>query len=88
MTLLIVGLCRALKSGSASDWLSYKTLCNKVNVMLQSAKAAYFQDVSSSLKISQANFESIFNPCPGVLSLHVKLKFQLRLMLSMIIFVN
>ena len=38
------------------------------------------------LRVSQANFGSIFNLCPGTLSLHVKFKFQLWLMLLMIIF--
>ena len=40
---------RALKSGSTSDWASYRRLCNKVNTMLLSAKAEYFSNIVSSL---------------------------------------
>ena len=47
---------RALKSGSASDWSSYRALRNKVNAMLKSAKAAYFYDLSSSLKSKPGKF--------------------------------
>ena len=47
---------RALKSGSASDWSSYRALHNKVNAMLKSAKAAYFYDLSSSLKSKSGKF--------------------------------
>ena len=35
---------KALKSGSASDWSSYRQLRNKVNAMLRSVKAEYFQE--------------------------------------------
>ena len=47
---------QTLKSGSASDWLSYRTLCNRVNSMLRSAKAAYFSDLASSLKSKPSKF--------------------------------
>ena len=47
---------RALKSGSASDWLSYRHLRNKVNSMLRSAKAAYFDELASSLKSKPGKF--------------------------------
>ena len=47
---------RALRSGSASDWSSYRALRNKVNAMLKSAKAAYFYDLSSSLKSKPSTF--------------------------------
>ena len=46
----------ALKSGSTSDWLTYKTLRNKVNAMLRSAKAAYFHDLASSLRSKSGKF--------------------------------
>ena len=46
----------ALKSGSASDRLSYRTLRNKVNSMLRSAKAAYFEDLVSSFKSKSSKF--------------------------------
>ena len=39
---------RALKSGSTSDWASYRKLRNKANTMLGSAKAEYFSDLASS----------------------------------------
>ena len=36
--------CKALKSGSSLDWLSYRSLKNKATSMLWSAKAAYFSN--------------------------------------------
>ena len=45
-----VAHCKALKSGSASDWSSYRKLRNKVNAMLRSAKAEYFQNLSFKSK--------------------------------------
>ncbi|MCY3928858.1 MAG: hypothetical protein OXG81_11355 [Acidobacteria bacterium] len=45
-----------MKSGSASDWLSYRHLRNKVNSMLRSAKAAYFDELGSSLKSKPGKF--------------------------------
>ena len=47
---------KALKSGSVSDWASYRVLRNKVNTMLQSAKAKYYSDLASSLKSKPAKF--------------------------------
>ena len=47
---------RALKSGAVSDWSAYRTLRNKVNIMLRSAKAAYFRDLTSSLKSKPGKF--------------------------------
>jgi len=51
---------RALKSGSASDWSSYRTLRNRVNSMLRSTKAAYFGDLASSLKSKLSKFWRYF----------------------------
>ena len=47
---------KALKSGSLSDWSSYKSLRNRVNSMLRSAKAKYFENLSSSLKSTPTKF--------------------------------
>ena len=47
---------RALRSGSASDWTSYRKLQNKVNAMLRSAKADYFTNLASSSKSKPAWF--------------------------------
>ena len=60
----------ALKYGSTSDWASYRRLCNKVNAMLQSAKAEYFSNIVSSLiGLSRSSFGNIFNLCPDTLDL-------------------
>jgi len=55
-----VAHCRALKSGSASDWSSYRTLRNRVNPILRSTKAAYFGDLASSLKSKLSKFWRYF----------------------------
>ena len=47
---------KALKSGSSSDWSSYRSLRNKANSMLRSAKANYFENLSSSLKSNPGKF--------------------------------
>jgi len=47
---------KALKSGSSSDWSSYRSLRNKANSMLRSAKAKYFENLSSSLKSNPGKF--------------------------------
>ena len=47
---------KALKSGSVSDWASYRALRNKVNTMLRSVKAKYFSDLASSLKSKPVKF--------------------------------
>ena len=47
---------KALRSGSASDWSSYRSLCNKANSMLRSAKARHFSDLSSSLRGNPGKF--------------------------------
>ena len=53
MCFLIV---KALKSGSTSDWASYRKLRNKANTMLRSAKTEYFSDLASSLRAKLAKF--------------------------------
>ena len=51
-----VAHCRALKSGSSSDWALYRKLRNKANTMLRSAKAEYFSDLASLLRVKPAKF--------------------------------
>ena len=51
---------KALKSGSVSDWASYRVLRNKVKTMLWSAKAEYFSNLASSLKSKPAKFWKYF----------------------------
>ena len=66
---------KALKSNSTSDWSLYRSLRNKVNVMLCSAKSKYFNDLSSSLRSNP----SIFSLCLNVPNLLVIFGFQLPL---------
>ena len=47
---------KALKSNSASDWSSYRTLRNKVNSILRSAKSLYFNKLLSSLRSNPGKF--------------------------------
>ena len=51
---------KALKSGSASDWLSYRTLRNKATSRLQSAKATNFHNLASSLRSKPEKFWRYF----------------------------
>ena len=51
---------RALKSGSTSDWISYRKLCYKANAILWSAKAEYFSDLASSVRAKPAKFRKHF----------------------------
>ena len=62
---------KALRSGSVSDWSSYRLLCNKANSMLRSAKARHFSDLSSLLR------GDIFNLCPSLPNVIVIYNFQL-----------
>ena len=71
---------KALKSGCLLDWSSYRSLRNKVNSMLRSAKAKYFENLSSSLLPS---FGDIFDHCQGAANLQMVYKFLLLLMCSM-----
>ena len=47
---------RALKSGSASDWSSYRILRNRVNSMLRSAKSEYFGGLAASFRSKPSKF--------------------------------
>ena len=47
---------KAVESGSAADWSYYKSLRNKANSMLRSAKATYFKDLASSLRDKPSKF--------------------------------
>ena len=51
-----IGHCRALKSRSHSDWSLYRFHRNKVNSMLRSAKAKYFENLSSMLRSNPERF--------------------------------
>ena len=57
--------CRALKSGSATDWSSYRALCNKTTCMLRSAKTAYFNGLVSSLSSKPSKFWRHFQCLSG-----------------------
>ena len=59
-------------------------LRNKVNTMLQAAKAGYFFDLAFLLQSKPVG--SIFNLCPDTLDLHLEVKFPLQPMILMIIF--
>ena len=48
--------CKALRSGSASDWSLYRSLHDKANFMLRSAKVRHFSDLSSSLGSNPGKF--------------------------------
>ena len=56
---------KALKSNSVSDWSSYRTLRNKVNSMLRSAKSLYFNKLSSSLRSNPGKFWRHFQSSSG-----------------------
>ena len=45
-----------LKSGSASDWSSYRIFHNKVNSMLWSAKSEYFGGLAASFRSTSSKF--------------------------------
>ena len=60
---------QTLKSGSGSDWSSYRSLRNKVNSILRSAKAAHFSDLASLLRSRPGKFWRYFKS----LSRHSKL---------------
>ena len=47
---------RVLKSGSASDWSSYRILCSRVNSMLRSAKSEYFGGLAASFRSKLSKF--------------------------------
>ena len=68
---------KALKSGSGSDWSSYRSLRNRVNSMLRSAKAAHFSDLASSLRSKPGKF---LNLCLGIPNLLMMFSFLLLLM--------
>ena len=51
---------KALKSGSALDWSSYRTLRNKATSMMRSAKATYFNNLASSLRSKPGKFWRYF----------------------------
>ena len=56
---------KALKSGSATDWSSYRALRNKATSMLRSAKTAYFNGLVSSLSSNPSKFWRHFQCLSG-----------------------
>ena len=61
---------RALKSRSHSNWSLYRSHRNKVNSVLRSAKAKYFENLSSMLiVVALRDFGVVSNVSLGVLDL-------------------